>query len=327
MGYMNVLIYGNERFLLNEMLHAIILDRVKEQDQMNTVFYDAMVQPFSMRAVLEDADTLPFFSDHKVVVVQNAHFLTKGSNLNPGDLEALKNFLDQDFQSTTLIFTHDNDNLDTSKELVKKLMSSAEVHRVKKLEPYAFKEYLKNEIKARKLLMTPQAFEELVLRLDDSMMAAHRECDKLSLYQAKIDVAEIEALVSRPLDNEIFHLVNAVMDKDLKRAMSIWNDMLILNMEPLSFVGLIASQLRLMYQVSLLNAEGYHREDMINLLSAGTPSLNVGRINRMLALSKNTQPQRILEILNRLAALDQRSKVGLLDKKFGFELFLIEATH
>lgn len=324
---MNVLIYGNERYLLNEMLHSIILDRVTVQDQMNTVFYDALVQPFSMRAVLEDADTLPFFSEHKVVVIQNAVFLTKGSNLDKGDLEALKSYLDQDFHSTTLIFTHDNDNLDTSKDLVKKLMNSATVHRVKKLEPYAFREYLKNEIKARALKLTPQAFEELVLRLDDSMMAAHRECDKLTLYQDKIDVAEIEALVSRPLDNEIFHLVNAVMDKDLKRAMSIWNDMLILNMEPLSFVGLIASQLRLMYQVSLLNAEGYHREDMINLLSAGTPTLNVGRINRMLALSKNTQPQHILEILNRLAELDQRSKIGLLDKKFGFELFLIEATH
>ena len=47
----------------------------------------------------------------------------------------------------------------------------------------------------------------------------------------------------------------------------------------------------------------------------------------MLALAGHTPPRRILEILDRLAEFDQKSKIGLLDKRFGFELFLIEATH
>lgn len=324
---MNVLIYGNETYLIQQKLKAAIAQKVGQQDSLNTVFYDAQVQPFSMRLVLEDADTLPFFSDHKVVVIQNAVFLTKGNALDKADLEALKKYLSQEAHQTTLIFVHDNDNLDTSKDIVKLLMKGAVVEHVKKLDPQSFRSYVLDVLKSKKLKLSADALNELIFRLDENMSNAQQEIEKLSLYASNIQQSDVEALVSRPLDNEVFHLVNALLDKDMKRAFSIWNDMMVLNMEPLSFVGLIASQLRLMYQVSLLHEQGYHREEMINLLSAGTPTINVGRINRMLALSKQSRPARILEILNRLAQLDHKSKVGLLDKKFGFELFLIEAMN
>jgi DNA polymerase-3 subunit delta len=146
------------------------------------------------------------------------------------------------------------------------------------------------------------------------------------LYGSEINLDDVEALISRPLDNEAFHLVNALLDKNLKQALHIYNDMMILNMEPLSFSGLIASQLRLLYQVATLDKEGYHRQEMINKLSPAN-NVNVYRLNRMLNLARQTSPDRILGILNYLANYDHRSKIGLVDKKFGFELFLIEATH
>lgn len=322
---MNILLYGNERYLLNQKLKSILERELGSMDLMNLAYYDALVQPFSMHAILEDADTLPFFAEKKVIVIKNAIFLTKGHSLDKQEHSELMNYLAQDNQSSVLIFMHDNDNLDTTKPLVKALMNNAEIIRVKKLEPYEFRKVLIDLLKSRNIQMDAQAFEILLLRLDDNLSNAHQELEKLELYHQKLKVEDIEALVSRPLDNEVFHLVNAILDHDLKKAFSIWNDMMVLNMEPLSFVGLIASQLRLMYQVSSLQSEGFHREDMINLLSVSNPTINVSRVNRVLQLAKNTNPKRLLEILNHLALLDQKSKMGLVDKKFGFELFLIEA--
>lgn len=322
---MNILLYGNERYLLNQKLTSILERELGSMDLMNLAYYDALVQPFSMHTILEDADTLPFFAEKKVIVIKNAIFLTKGHSLDKQEISELMNYLAQDNQSSVLIFMHDNDNLDTTKPLVKALMNHAEIIRVKKLEPYEFRKVLADLLKSRNIQMDAQAFEMLLLRLDDNLSNAHQELEKLELYHQKLKVEDIEALVSRPLDNEVFHLVNAILDHDMKKAFSIWNDMMVLNMEPLSFVGLIASQLRLMYQVSSLQSEGYHREDMINLLSVSNPNINVSRVNRVLQLAKNTSPKRLLEILNHLALLDQKSKMGLVDKKFGFELFLIEA--
>lgn len=322
---MNILLYGNERYLLNQKLKSLLDEELGSFDLMNLAYYDALVQPFSMHRILEDADTLPFFAERKVIVIKNANFLTKGHSLDKHELVELMNYLSHDNQSSVLIFMHDNDNLDTSKPLVKLLMKTAEIIRVKKLEAYEFRKVVMDLLKSRKIQIDTAAFETLIVRLDENLSSAHQEIQKLELFQQKLTVEDIEALVSRPLDNEVFHLVNAILEHDMKRAFSIWNDMMVLNMEPLSFVGLIASQLRLMYQVSALQSEGYHREEMINLLSVSSPNINVSRVNRLLQLAKNSSPKRILEILNHLALLDQKSKMGLVDKKFGFELFLIEA--
>ena len=322
---MNTLLYGNESYLLDQALNELLIKRCGNDFALNTVIYDASMPNFSLQDALDDADTLPMFSDHKVVVIKNAIFLTKSKALSKEENESFLRFLSLKRDESTLVLMHDNDNIDTNKTIVKELKKTGEIIRVKKLETAAFRQVVKDMIKEKGLKMSGQAFETLIFRLDENLANAHQEIEKLEIYGQVMDVEDIEALVSRPLDNEVFHLVNAIMDKDMKRAFSIWTDMMVLNMEPLSFVGLIASQLRLMYQVAILNKEGYHREEMINLLSVMTPTINVGRVNRMLALSRKTNPDRILEVLNHLASLDQKSKMGLVDKRFGFELFLIEA--
>lgn len=326
MDYMNALIYGNESFLLEKALLKRVKSLVTIQDSMNTVFYDASSNAFSLLQVIEEAQTLPFFSEHKVLVIQNCLFLTRGVNLKENEISELVKHLSRPIETCTLIFTHDNDNLDTQKKITKKLLEICEVEHVKKLETNEFRQFLINLLKEKSIKISPDAFDEFLKRMDNNMSISYHEAEKLALYGENIKLDDVEALISRPLDNEAFHLVNALMDKNLKQALHIYNDMMILNMEPLSFSGLIASQLRLLYQVASLEKEGYHRQDMINKLSPAN-NVNVYRLNKMLALARHTSPDRILSILNYLSNYDHRSKIGLVDKKFGFELFLIEATH
>ncbi len=325
-GFMNTLIYGNESFLLEQALHKRLKSLVNVQDTMNTVFYDASSSSFSILQVIEEAQTLPFFSEHKVLVIQNCTFLTRGVNLKDNEISELLQHLARPIETCTLIFMHDNDNLDTQKKITKKITELCEVDHVKKLETNEFRQFLISLLKEKNIKMNSEAFDEFLKRMDNNMSVSYHETEKLALYGSQISLEDVEALISRPLDNEAFHLVNALMDKNLKQALHIYNDMMILNMEPLSFSGLIASQLRLLYQVASLDREGYHRQEMINKLSPAN-NVNVYRLNKMLTLARQTSPERILGILNYLSNYDHRSKIGLVDKKFGFELFLIEATH
>lgn len=325
-SFMNTLIYGNESFLLEQALHKRLKSLVNVQDTMNTVFYDASSTSFSILQVIEEAQTLPFFSEHKVLVIQNCTFLTRGVNLKENEISELLQHLARPIETCTIIFMHDNDNLDTQKKITKKIIELCEVDHVKKLETNEFRQFLMSLLKEKGIKMNLEAFEEFLKRMDNNMSVSYHETEKLALYGNQITLEDVEALISRPLDNEAFHLVNALMDKNLKQALHIYNDMMILNMEPLSFSGLIASQLRLLYQVASLDREGYHRQEMINKLSPAN-NVNVYRLNKMLTLARQTSPERILGILNYLSNYDHRSKIGLVDKKFGFELFLIEATH
>ena len=327
---MNVLLYGNEPYLLNQALQDLLKRLVGTPDAMNTITEDFTSPSFSMQRFLEEADTMSFFSDHKVMILQNCVFLTRGyadkANKFENDRERLMAYLSQPHDQTSLVFLYNDDNLDTAKATTKHLKSTCEVIHVKKLEPDQFRVFLRQQLDLRKLKVSSDAFEELVKRLDDNMQVALHECDKLALYGSTITKTDVVALVSRPLDSEAFHLVNAIMDKKLSDALSLWNDMILLNIDALAFIGLIASQIRVLYQVSILNDQGLHRSDIINELSQGSAPMNVYRVTRLLNLARQTSSKRLLKVLNALAQYDQKSKTGQIDKRFGFELFLIEAT-
>lgn len=323
---MNYLVYGNERYLLQEKLNQIINEHVGKQDQMNTVFYDAGNNDFTMRTVLEEASTFPFFSEHKVIVVSNSLFLTRGTALSDADLKSLDEYLIKPSDFASIVFYHEEENLDTNKKVVKSIQKYCRVMHVKKSTGEEFRGFIRNEAAKRKMKLSHDAFNELILRVDENMTTGINELEKLSLYSLNINFDDVVALVSRPLDNQVFHLVNALMDKDLRRSMKIWNDMVVLSIEPLSFVGLIASQLRLMYQVLTLHQQGYHRNEIVNMLSSASGNINAYRVSRVLVQAEATTPERLLFVLNRLAELDQKSKSGQIEKKFGFEMFLIEAT-
>lgn len=322
----NYLVYGNERYLLQEKLNQIINEHVGKQDQMNTVFYDAGNNDFTMRTVLEEASTFPFFSEHKVIVVSNSLFLTRGTALSDADLKSLDEYLIKPSDFASIVFYHEEENLDTNKKVVKSIQKYCRVMHVKKATGEEFRGFIRNEAAKRKLKLSHDAFNELILRVDENMTTGINELEKLSLYSLTVNLDDVVALVSRPLDNQVFHLVNALMDKDLRRSMKIWNDMVVLSIEPLSFVGLIASQLRLMYQVLTLHQQGYHRNEIVNMLSSASGNINAYRVSRVLVQAEATTTERLLYVLNRLAELDQKSKSGQIEKKFGFEMFLIEAT-
>lgn len=327
---MNVLLYGNEPYLLNQALQDLLKRLVGTPDAMNTITDDFTSPSFSMQRFLEEADTMSFFSEHKVMILQNCVFLTRGyqdkANKFENDRERLMAYLDRPHEQTSLIFTYNDDNLDMSKSTTKHVRATCEVIHVKKLEPEQFRQFLRQQLSQRKLKISADGFDELTKRLDDNMLVAMHECDKLALYGSNITKADVVALVSRPLDSEAFHLVNAIMDKKLSDALSLWNDMILLNIDALAFIGLIASQIRVLYQVSILNDQGLHRSDIINELSQGSAPMNVYRVTRLLNLARQTSSKRLLKVLNALAEYDQKSKTGQIDKRLGFELFLIEAT-
>jgi len=332
---MNVLLYGSEPFLINKTLQNLLKDRVGDVSQMNTIYYDFTNPSFSMTSFLEEADTMSFFSEHKVMILQNCVFLTRAFKEKDKDLkkekgetdtQKLLNYLEKPHDQTTIIMMYDDDNMDTVKIAYKRIKETCDVIHIQKLKPEEFRVFLQDLIRQRNLRVTSEAFNELIKRLDDNMNVAIHEIDKLQLYGQNITYDDVVALVSRPLDSEAFHLVNAILDKRLAEALSIWNDMIILNIDALAFIGLIASQLRLLYQVSSLNDAWKHREEIINELSVGTTQMNVYRVSRLLNLARMTTSRRLLKVLNALAEYDQKSKTGLVDKRFGFELFLIEAT-
>ena len=109
------------------------------------------------------------------------------------------------------------------------------------------------------------------------------------------------------------------MKNDLKTALRLWNDLCVLNKDAIYLIALLASQFRFLYQVKTLMMQGYSKNEITSELKAHPYRVQISMQN-----CAHLELAHILHILAQLADLDQKLKSGQLDKKLGFELFLMQ---
>ena len=93
---------------------------------------------------------------------------------------------------------------------------------------------------------------------------------------------------------------------------------MILNEEPIKLIVLIAGQMRLIYQVKLLDRKGYTDKEIGKILG-----VNPYRLKYLRQEGKDFDLNELLKCLDALSRLDVEIKTGKIDKKMGLELFMI----
>ena len=99
---------------------------------------------------------------------------------------------------------------------------------------------------------------------------------------------------------------------------SIYHDLMILNEEPIKLIVLIAGQMRLIYQVKLLDRKGYNDKEIGKILG-----VNPYRLKYVRQEGKDFDLNELLQCLDDLSRLDVEIKTGKMDKKMGLELFMV----
>lgn len=313
---MNYILYGEEHYLLEEALKRIVKEHVPVEDEMNTVTYDAARS--DVFAVLDDARTIPFFSDKKIIIVNHATFLCPSDDTG-WDLEALDAYLKDPMDSTVLIFIGEFMKLDARKKIVKAMQKTCKVLQYSRLDESSKVNYIRNELKARNIQVDSKSLKELEKRLPADIQTIKNEITKLELYGGTITYDCVCDLITRPLEEDVFILVNAVTKQDLKIALHLWNDLCVLNKDAIYLIALLASQFRFLFQVKTYMMQGYSKNEITSELKA-----HPYRVQISMQTCGSLDIAYILEILAQLATLDQKLKSGQLDKKLGFELFLMQ---
>lgn len=313
---MNYILYGEEQYELSNALKSILKQHhIKEQD-LNMITYDALQS--DIQTIMEDAATIPFFAEEKVILVRNANFLSANNDTDI-DVSVLDKYLDDPMPSTILILTGNFEKMDARKKIVKKIQKSCKVLQFHRLDDLGKENYIKEETARRKLSIEPMAIMELIQRLPYDITTIKAEMEKLELYGEPITLSVVEKLVTRPLEDDVFLLVNAVVDRDLKKSFALWQDLCVLNKDAIFLIALLAGQFRFLYQVKVMMDQGAGKDRIVSKLNA-----HPYRVQLTMQSARKLSTPYLLSILAKLAALDQKLKSGLLDKKLGFELFLLE---
>jgi DNA polymerase III subunit delta len=317
------LLYGTESFLINETCHLIIQSTIREEErEFNLSAYDCEETP--VEVALEDAETLPFFGDKKVILVKNPYFLTaeKGKEKVEHNMKRLEQYIEEPSPFSVVIFTGLYEKLDERKKMTKMLLKQTEVFVASPLNEQEIRRWIAEHLLASNVTIEEKAADLLLQLAGTTLTILANELNKLTLFVGQggtITEETVRMLVPRSLEQNIFVLIEKVMQRQLDEAFRTFYDLLKNNEEPIKILALLANQFRLIYQAKSLAAKGYGQQQIASLLK-----VHPFRVKIALGQAKLFSVEELMRIMNDLAEADYQMKAGLMDKRLVVELFLMK---
>ena len=283
-------------------------------------FEDAVINTYDMEEVplenaLEDLDTYGFLSDKKVIVIENIEVL-KYDDFKK-DFDHLFLYIKNPNPDNLLILESNklNNTLKVTKEL-KKICKYIEIS-------IDLKSYMKNAFKGYKIdTNTMNLLEEYCLG-DYSKIA--NECLKLKNYKMDdkiITKEDIIELVPKKLGDSkdlTFAFSRSLGLRDREDALKKYLELLSYDLEPISIIGLLASQIRIIYQVKLLEKDRLSDKDIAATLGEKSDY----RIRKTRELTKYYTEEELLKLMQELADMDYKMKTEDVDGNHLIEMFIL----
>ncbi|MCV9884919.1 DNA polymerase III subunit delta [Metabacillus halosaccharovorans] len=317
------LLLGEEAFLMQETLRYIVqASLLEEEKDFNLSMYD--MEDTAIETAIEDAETLPFMGERRVVVIKNPVFLTsekKKEKVEHG-IEKLEQYLHSPAPYTVVVFVAPYEKLDERKKITKLLKKQATVLEMKSLSDADTIKWMVNVARETQVELEGDAVNQLLLLTAGDLMVIHQELQKLSTYVGEggiVTVDTVNLLVARTLEQNIFDLIDHVIHKRSKHALQIFYDLLKNNEEPIKILSLLVNQFRLILQVKELSTVGYGQQQI-----ATTVKVHPFRVKLALQQAKLFQTEELAKILMELAEADYEMKTGKKDKQLLIELFLLK---
>lgn len=317
------LLLGKEAFLMQETLQLIISAALNDEEKdFNLSIYD--MEETSIDTAIEDAETLPFMGEKRVVIIKNPFFLTSEKKKEKVEhkLDKLEQYLNSPAPYTILLFVAPYEKLDERKKITKQLKKQSIVLEMNSLSEKDTIEWITEMAEQEIVYFSKEAIDELMVLTAGDLMILNQELKKISTYvgeggQVSPDI--IRLLVPRTLEQNIFELIDNVIHRRSSEALRIFYDLLKNNEEPIKILSLLVNQFRLILQVKELSGTGYGQQQIAN-----TVKVHPFRVKLALQQAKLFNSDELANILLELAEADYQMKTGKKDKQLVLELFLLK---
>ncbi|MGM8213503.1 DNA polymerase III subunit delta [Virgibacillus sp. W0430] len=318
-----VLLYGEEAYFTTN-IRQHIQQTVALECEVETVEYD--LRETSIQDIITDAETYPFFGEKKVVFAENALFLKSKQEkiIVEHDIKKLERYVNNPVDYTTLVLIAPYEKLDERKRIVKLLKSAAMTVVCQPIKETDIHRWIKKIAEQLSIRLEKDAIDLLALELSTDLFLIKNELAKLALYTGEGGIVSkeiAETLVSHTINQSAIKLTEAVMEKDLHKAIQIYKDLEKMKEEPIAILGLLAYQFRIIMQVKLLKKKGYNQFQMQKQLKVHPYVVKVAYKRESFFTMTSVK-----EIISNLTITDAAIKQGKMDKNIAFELLLFRLT-
>ncbi|WP_078545526.1 DNA polymerase III subunit delta [Litchfieldia alkalitelluris] len=314
------LLYGTESFLINETKDLLISKVLTEEEKdFNLSVYDLEEVP--VEVAIEDAETLPFLGDKRIVLLKNPSFLTSEKAKVEHNTSKLEEYLNAPAPFSILILIAPYAKLDERKKITKLLKRQAEVLEANTLNEKELITWIRERASLNGVTITDSAIS-LVLQLSGTHLSMlTQEIDKMSLFvgiNGQIDEGVVSSLVPRTIEQNIFSLIENIVQRNLDVALRIFYDLIRNNEEPIKILALLATQFRLLLHVKEFSKKGYGQQQI-----AGHLKVHPFRVKLAAGQANLFSEEELVGIMSQIAEMDYEMKSGKMDKQLILELFIM----
>lgn len=316
-------VQGTEQYLLQLVKNVAMQHIVPLEDRdMNVSVYHAQEQ--SVMTAIEDANSMPFLGDRKVVMIEHAQFLTsdKQKQLSDEELDMLMQYIQDPNPDTVLFIFAPYETLDNRKKVVKLLKEKATYLSAQALSESETVHFMQQRIQGNGYSMDRSALQELLERTQYQLSLSVNELDKLFLLNIEhknISKQDVQQIVAKSLENNVFLLVEYALKKQADKLIEAYRELILQKEEPLKILALFLSQVRLLMQTKLLMIQGYQQSDIAQQLKQ-----HPYRVKLAAQQADRFTVEKLAQLYRVLSQTDFTMKTSGVDKDIQMEVALLQ---
>lgn len=305
------LLYGEEDYLRRQYRDKLKNALLGDGDAMNYHYFEGKDVPIG--EVIDLAETMPFFADRRVIIIENSGLCKSGG-------EQLAEYLKE--PSDTAFFVLAEREADKRSKLFKAVSAKGRAIECKAQDEALLKRWVIGILKKENKKMTERDLEYFLEKTGNNMENISKELEKLVCYCMEKEIIareDIEEICVRQVNNQIFDMINAIADKRQKEAMEMYYDLLTLKEPPMRILFLLARQFNLLLQVKELKKKGYPPKIIGE--NVGLPGFIAGKyVNQAAKFSTKSLRRAVTDCVE----AEEAVKTGKMNDVLSVELLLVK---
>ena len=305
------LLCGEEAYLKKQYKDKLKRAMADPDDSMNFSAYEG--KGINPKEVIDLAETLPFFADRRVILIENSGFFKNSC-------EELAEYMPQVPETTHFIFVEDE--IDKRSKLYKAVKNAGKIVEFTSQTEELLTRWVLTRIKKEGKNITGSVMQLFLNKVGNDMGNIDRELEKLLCYcmeKEVIEAADVEAVTTEQTTNKVFDMVNAIAEHNQRKALDLYYDLLTLKEPPMRIMYLISRQFQILLNIKDISGKGFDNAAMAK--NAGIPPFAV---RRNLSQAKGFTMQQLKQAIRDGVDYEEAVKTGRMNDQMAVELFLMK---
>ena len=313
-NYKHVYLFtGEEIYLRNQYKKKLQDALISPEDTVNLNYYQG--KGISVQELIDQGETMPFFSERRLLVVEDSGFFKSAS------LE-LAEYLENIPETTYFLFVENE--VDKRGRLYKTVKKYGSVVEFSRQTEDMLMRWILGILKKEQKNITRSTMELFLEKTGKDMNQIGMELEKLLSYtmgREVITAEDVEAICTSQTVNKIFEMISAMAEKNQRKALDLYYDLLALKEAPMRILYLIARQFNQIMLISELNEQGLGREAIAEKLGIQSFIVRNG-----IRYARSFSAEQLRYAVETAVQTETDVKTGKLDEKLAVELVIVEMS-